>query len=49
MNLSHETIDSEIQFTKTASKSCSTRKIIGCLYHQTTNKTEFKEIEIERL
>jgi len=26
MNLSQETIDSEIQFAKTASKSCSTRK-----------------------
>ena len=30
MNLSQETIDSEIQFAKTASKSCSTRKTIGC-------------------
>ena len=56
MNLSHETIDSKIQFAKTASKSCSTRKTIGCftetigcLYQQTTNKTEFKELEIERL
>ena len=56
MNLSQERIDSEIQFAKTASKSCSTRKTIGCLtetigclYQQTTNKTEFKELEIERL
>ena len=56
MNLSQETIDSEIQFAKTASKSCRTTKIIGCftetigcLYQQTTNKTEFKELEIERL
>jgi len=49
MNLSQETIDSEIQFAKTTSKSCSTRKTIGCLYQQTTNKTEFKELKIERL
>jgi len=56
MNLSQEKIDSEIQFAKIASKTCSTRKTIGCftetigcLYHQTTNKTKFKELEIERL
>jgi len=56
MNLSQETIDSEIQFAKTTSKSCSTKKTIGCftetigcLYQQTTNKTEFKELEIKRL
>jgi len=30
MKLSQETIDLEIQFAKTASKSCSTRKTIGC-------------------
>ena len=30
MNLSQETIDSEIQLAKTASKSCSTWKTIGC-------------------
>ena len=49
MNLSEETIDSEIQFAKTASKNCSTRKIIGCfaetigcLYQQTTNKLNLK-------
>ena len=56
MNLSQEIIDSEIQFAKTTSKSCNTRKTIGCftetigcLYQQITNKTEFKELEIERL
>jgi len=55
-NYLSKTIDSEIQFAKTASKSCSTRKTIGCftetiscLYQQTRNKTEFKELEIERL
>jgi len=30
MNLSQEPIDSAIQLAKTASKSCSTRKTIGC-------------------
>ena len=56
LNLSQETIDSEIQFAKIASKSYCTRKTIGCftetigcLYQQTTNKTEFKELEMERL
>jgi len=56
MNLSQEPIDLAIQLAKTASKrSYSTRKTIscfvetiGCLYQQTT-KTEFKELEIERL
>jgi len=31
-NLSQEPNDSAIQLAKTASKSCSTRKTIGCLY-----------------
>jgi len=30
MNLSHKPIDSAIQLAKTASKSCNTRKTIGC-------------------
>jgi len=49
MNLFHKTIDSAIQLAKTASKSCSTRKTIGCfvetigcLYQQTTNKLNLK-------
>ena len=49
MNLSLEPNDSAIQLAKTASKSCSTRKTIGCfietigcLYQQTTNKLNLK-------
>jgi len=49
MNLSQEPIDSIIQLAKTASKSYSTRKTIGCfvetigcLYQQTTNKLNLK-------
>jgi len=50
MKLSQETIDSEIQFAKTASKSCSTRKKQSVVYtNKQQNKTEFKELEIERL
>ena len=49
MNLFQKPIDSAIQLAKTASKSCSTRKTIGCfaetigcLYQQTTNKLNLK-------
>ena len=49
MNLSQEPIDSAIQLAKTASKSYSTRKTIGCfleticcLYQQTRNKLNLK-------
>jgi len=49
-------LSQEIQFAKTAIKNNSTRKTIGCftetidcLYQQTTNKTKFKELGIERL
>ena len=56
MNLSQETIDKKFSLPKTANKIRTTRKTIGCftetigcLYQQTTNKTEFKELEIERL
>ena len=56
MNLSQETIDKKFSLPKTANKNNTTRKTIGCftetidcLYQQTTNKTEFKELEIERL
>jgi len=56
MNLSQETIDKKLSLPKTANKISTTRKkiscfteTIGCLYEQTTNKTEFKELEIERL
>ena len=56
MNLSQETIDKKFSLPKTANKNITTRKTIGCftetiscLYQQTTKKTEFKELEIERL
>jgi len=56
MNLSQETIDKKFSLPKTANKISTTRKTIGCftetigcLYQQTTNKTEIKELEIERL
>jgi len=56
MNLSQETIDMKFSLPKTANKTSTTRKTIGCitktigcLYQQTTIKTEFKELEIERL
>lgn len=56
MNLSQETIDKKFSLLKTANKISTTRKTIGCftetigcLYQQTTSKTEFKELEIERL
>jgi len=49
MNLSQETIDKKFSLPKTANKNSRTRKTIGCLYQQTTNKTEFKELRIERL
>ena len=56
MNLSQETIDKKFSLPKTANKISTTRKTIGCftetigcLYQQTTNKTEFKELGIERL
>ena len=49
MNLSQETIDKKFSLPKIANKISTTRKTIGCLYQQTTNKTEFKELGIERL
>ena len=56
MNLSREIIDKKFSLPKTANKISTTKKTIdcftetiGCLYQQTTNKTEFKELEIERL
>ena len=56
MNLSQETIDKKFSLPKTTNKNSKTRKTIGCftetigcLYQQTTNKTEFKELRIERL
>ena len=56
MNLSQETIDKKFSLPKTENKISTTRKTIGCftetngcLYQQTTSKTEFKELEIERL
>jgi len=56
MNLSQKTIDKKFSLPKTANKISTTRKTIGCftetigcLYQQTTIKTEFKEIEIERI
>jgi len=49
MNLSLETIDKKFSLPKTANKISTTKKTIGCLYQQTTIKTEFKELEIERL
>jgi len=56
MNLSQKLIYLAIKLAKTASKSCTTRKTIGCfsetidcLYQFQNDKTEFKELEIERL
>jgi len=56
MNLSQETVNKKFGLPKIANKISTTRKtigcfteIIGCLYQQTTNKTKFKELEIERL
>jgi len=56
MNLSQETIDKKSSLPKTANKNSTTRKTIGCftetigcLYQQKISKTEFKELEIERL
>jgi len=56
MNLSLETFDKKFSLPKTTIKNSRTRKTIdcftetiGCLYQQTTNKTEFKELRIERL
>ena len=56
MNLSLETIHKKFSLPKTANKNNNTGKTIGCftetigcLYQQTTNKTKFKELEIERL
>ena len=56
MNLSQETVDKKFSLPKTANKISTTRKTIGCftetigsLYQQTTIKTEFKEIEIEKI
>ena len=55
MNLSQETIDKKFSLPKTANKINTTRKTIGCFTEpivytsKTTNKTEFKELEIERL
>jgi len=56
MKLSQETIDKKFSLPKTTIKNSSTRKTIdcftytiGCLYQQTTNKIEFKELGIERL
>ena len=56
MNLSQETIDKKFILPKTTNKISTTRKTIGCftetigcLYQQTTNKTEFKELEIEEI
>ena len=56
MNLSQEIIDKKFSLPKTVNKISTTRKTIGCftetigcLYQQTTNKIEFKELEIERL
>jgi len=48
MNLSQETIDKKFSLPKTTNKISTTRNTIGCLYQQTTNKIEFKELEIER-
>ena len=49
MNLSQETIDKKFSLPKTTNKISTTKKTIGCLNQQTTNKTKFKELEIDRL
>jgi len=56
MKLSQETIDKKLSLPKHQSKTAIPEKTIGCftetigcLYQQTTNKTEFKELGIERL
>ena len=42
MNLSHKTIDKKFSLPKTTNKISTTRKTIGCLYQQTTIKTDLK-------
>ena len=49
MKLSQETIDKKFSLPKQQSKTAVPEKTIGCLYQQTTNKIEFKELGIERL
>ena len=40
-----KTIDKEFSLSKKQAKAAVPEKTIGCLYQQTTNKTEFKEIK----
>ena len=56
MKLLQETIDKKFSLSKQQLKTAVPEKTISCftetigyLYQQTTNKTEFKELRIERL